>query len=89
MAKLTPTEALVLRGMHLVMRATFSPNEPTAQAKHFAQLTTDLGPWFTDYATAIADDGAEPEKYPATKAFQEREREEARGAVHDDGKDSM
>jgi hypothetical protein len=36
------------------MRASFSPNEPAAQAKHFLALQSDIAPWFQDYATEIA-----------------------------------
>jgi hypothetical protein len=46
-------EQLILRGLSLVLRATFSPNSEVAQAKHFAALTQDIGPWFADYATEI------------------------------------
>lgn len=35
------------------MRASFSPNEPMAQAKHFAAIGQDLGPWFKDYVDVI------------------------------------
>ncbi len=50
----TSAEQLLLRGLGLVMRASFSPNETTAQAKHFAALTQDIAPWFKDYAEEIA-----------------------------------
>lgn len=50
----TTAEQLILRGLNLVIRASFSPNDPAGQAKHFANLTQDIGPWFTDYAEEIA-----------------------------------
>lgn len=50
----TSAEHLILRGLNLMIRASFSPNSPEAQAKHFAGLTNDIGPWFTDYAAEIA-----------------------------------
>jgi hypothetical protein len=49
----TSAEQLILRGLHLIMRASFSPNDPAAQAKHFMSIQNDLGPWFADYATEI------------------------------------
>lgn len=36
-----------------MIRASFSPNDPLNQAKHFAALTNDIGPWLTDYADEI------------------------------------
>ena len=50
----TTAEQLILRGLNLVVRASFSPNDPAGQAKHFAGLTQDIGPWFKDYADEIA-----------------------------------
>ena len=50
----TSAEQLILRGLNLVIRASFSPNDPAGQAKHFAALTQDIGPWFEDYAEEIA-----------------------------------
>lgn len=50
----TQAEQLTLRGLSLLIRTTFSPNEPERQAKHFLQLQTDIGPWLTDYAAEIA-----------------------------------
>ena len=49
----TSAEHLILRGLNLVIRASFSPNDPVAQAKHFAAITSDIGPWLKDYATEI------------------------------------
>lgn len=49
----TSAEQLILRGIHLLMRTSFSPNTPDAQAKHFALLTNDIGPWFKDYAVEM------------------------------------
>lgn len=37
-----------------MIRATFSPNDPVAQAKHFAGMQQDIGPWLRDYADEIA-----------------------------------
>ncbi len=56
----TSAEQLILRGIHILMRANFSPNDPVAQAKHFAGMQQDIGPWFKDYADEIvkpASDG--------------------------------
>jgi hypothetical protein len=49
----TSAEQLILRGLHIMMRTTFSPNDPTAQAKHFAGLQADIGPWFKDYSAEM------------------------------------
>ena len=46
----TTAEQLILRGLHLMIRSSFSPNSPEAQAKHFLGLQNDIGPWFKDYA---------------------------------------
>lgn len=46
-------EHLILRGLHIMMRASFSPNNPDAQAKHFMGLQADIGPWMKDYADEI------------------------------------
>lgn len=50
----TSAEQLILRGLNLVIRASFSPNDVGGQTKHFAALTQDIGPWFRDYAEEIA-----------------------------------
>lgn len=50
----TAAQQLILRGLHLVIRATFAPNDPVAQAKHFAALQADIGPWLQGYADEIA-----------------------------------
>jgi hypothetical protein len=50
----TSAEQLILRGLNLVIRATFSPNSPEAQAKHFLGMQNDIGPWLKDYADEIA-----------------------------------
>lgn len=47
------SEQLILRGLHLLIRASFSPNEPETQARHFIGLQQDIGPWLKDYATEI------------------------------------
>jgi len=49
----TSAEQLILRGLHLLIRSSFSPNSPEAQAKHFLGLQADIGPWFVDYATEL------------------------------------
>lgn len=49
----TSAEQLILRGINLIIRATFSPNEPAAQAKHFMGIQSDIGPWLHDYANEI------------------------------------
>ena len=50
----TQAEQLILRGLNLVIRTSFAPNDPTLQAKHFMSLQTDIGPWLADYAEEIA-----------------------------------
>ena len=50
----TSAEQLILRGLNLMIRASFSPNEPAAQAKHFMSLQSDIGPWLKDYADEIS-----------------------------------
>lgn len=50
----TTAEQLILRGLNLVIRTSFSPNDQAAQAKHFMSLQNDIGPWLADYATEIA-----------------------------------
>lgn len=52
----TPAESLILRGLHLLIRTTFSPNSPEAQARHFVHLQADIGPWLADYVTVMAGD---------------------------------
>lgn len=47
-------EQLILRGLSLVIRASFSPNDEVAGAKHFFALQSDIGPWLKDYAEEIA-----------------------------------
>jgi hypothetical protein len=37
-----------------MIRASFSPNSPEAQAKHFMGIQADIGPWLKDYADEIA-----------------------------------
>lgn len=49
----TSAEQLILRGLHLMIRTSFSPNDPVLQAKHFMGIQTDIGPWFADYATEM------------------------------------
>lgn len=49
----TPTELLILRGLHLLLRVSFAPGNEAASMKHVAQLATDIGPWFTDYAEIV------------------------------------
>lgn len=50
----TSAEQLILRGLNLMIRASFSPNDPVAQGKHFLSLQNDIGPWLKDYADEIA-----------------------------------
>ena len=50
----TSAEQLLLRGLHILMRTTFVPNDQEAAAKHMVGLQRDVGPWFKDYATEIA-----------------------------------
>jgi hypothetical protein len=49
----TSAEQLILRGLNLVIRASFSPSDPFAQAKHFKSMQDDIGPWFKDYVVEI------------------------------------
>lgn len=51
---MTPTEELILNGIHILMRATFSPNETTAQAKHFQSLQKDISAWMGGYSATMA-----------------------------------
>lgn len=46
----TSAEQLILRGLHLVIRTAFAPNEPAAQAAHFTGLANDIGPWLKAYS---------------------------------------
>lgn len=62
---MTEAERLILRGLSIIMRASFSPNDPEAQAKHFAGMQRDIGPWFTDYVKLFEKDaGKLPEDAP-------------------------
>jgi hypothetical protein len=45
----TQAEQLILRGLHLLMRVTFSPNDAERAAKHMVSIQQDIGPWFSDY----------------------------------------
>lgn len=47
-------EQLILRGLNILMRTTFAPNDPERQAKHMIGLQADISPWFSDYAEEIA-----------------------------------
>lgn len=49
----TTAEQLILRGLHLILRTTFTPNDQVLQAKHLVALQHDIGPWMTDYAVEI------------------------------------
>jgi hypothetical protein len=49
----TTAEQLILRGLHLIIRTTFSPNDEVGRAKHFVALQSDIGPWLKDYAAEI------------------------------------
>jgi hypothetical protein len=50
----TSAEHLILRGLQLVIRATFSPGEEIASKKHFIALQRDIGPWLSDYVDEIS-----------------------------------
>lgn len=50
----TSAEQLILRGLNLIIRTSFFPNDQTAQAKHFMSIQNDIGPWLRDYAEEIA-----------------------------------
>jgi hypothetical protein len=60
---------LILRGQHILMRASFSPNDPQNQAKHFVGLQTDITAWFGDYPTIVGLDvqKAEPTTLGSTE----------------------
>lgn len=47
---------LILRGLHIVIRMNAAPSEPTAQAKHFARLQSDIGPWLGDYVLLMGSE---------------------------------
>lgn len=51
--------------MHILMRASFSPNDAVAQAKHFMQLQADIGPWLSDYVNvqSLSDPEPEPSRF--------------------------
>lgn len=51
---MTSAEQLILRGLHLTLRATFAPNDPEKSAQHFMRLQNDIGPWFADYSVEMA-----------------------------------
>lgn len=53
---MTDAEKLILRGLHIMMRTTFAPNNPAKQAEHMVQLQQDIGPWFVDYVRAMIDE---------------------------------
>lgn len=62
----TKAEQLILRGLHLLMRVNFAPNDQVAAAKHYSSLTHEIGPWMTDYAAEIAlpaSDEAPPSEF--------------------------
>lgn len=50
----TQAEQLILRGLHLLMRTTFTPNDETRAAKQLIGIQQDVGPWFSDYVVEIA-----------------------------------
>lgn len=50
----TTAEQLILRGLHLVIRTAFVPNDQAAAQKHTVALYQDIGPWLKDYADEIA-----------------------------------
>lgn len=49
----TSAEQLILRGIQLLLRTTFAPNDQIAATKHFVALQQDIGPWFADYVTEM------------------------------------
>lgn len=55
---------LILRGQHIIMRASFSPSDPAAQAKHFVHLQNDISGWFNDYPTIVAGTVEQPSDTP-------------------------
>lgn len=44
---------LQLRGIHLLLRATFAPNDEARRMQHVIGLQNDIGPWFKDYVDAL------------------------------------
>lgn len=52
--RLAAKQDLILRGLHLLIRTSYAPNEPQAQMRHFQGLQNDIAPWLKDYADAFA-----------------------------------
>jgi hypothetical protein len=50
----TKAEQLILRGLHMLVRLNFAPNDEARAAKQYAALAQDIGPWMTDYVEEIA-----------------------------------
>lgn len=68
----TQAEQLILRGLSLLVRTTFSPNDEVAHTKHFMRLQQDIAPWLTDYAAEItkpaSDEVPSPVPFDAAKS---------------------
>lgn len=45
---------LILRGLHLLIRVSFSPNEERARLNHLVALQKDIAPWLSDYADVFS-----------------------------------
>ena len=52
---------LILRGLHLLIRVSFSPNEERARMNHLIGLQKDIGPWLSDYADIFGAEAPPPE----------------------------
>lgn len=46
---------LTLRGLHLLIRATFAPNDEARRMKHLLGLQNDIAPWLQDYVHVMDD----------------------------------
>lgn len=55
---MTKAEELILRGLHLLIRTTFAPNDVERGAKHFIALQADIGPWLSAYADIMGGAGS-------------------------------
>lgn len=65
----TQAEQLILRGLHLLMRTTFMPNDEVRAAKQLVGIQQDVGPWFSDYVTEIAKPASDEPTLKPDPAF--------------------
>lgn len=66
---MTRADALILRGLHLLLRTTFMPSDQVRQVQAVTQLQADIGPWLGDYASIMQDElpALEDEKHDFEK----------------------